>query len=63
MGLDVRIHNSYLKCTDTVIHKFARVLGTMDDEDQGVKFARIFRGLLSLLHPQDIYLSYAGAIS
>lgn len=50
VGLDVRIHNSYLKFIDTVIHKFAHVLETMDDEDHGVEFAGIFRGLLSLLH-------------
>lgn len=45
---------------DNVIIKFALVLETTEDEDHGVKFVRIFRGLLSLLHSQEIDLSYAG---
>lgn len=45
---------------DNVIIKFAHVLETTDDEDDGVKFVGIFRGLLSLLYSQEIDLSYAG---
>lgn len=50
MGLRLKNYNSYLEFTDTVIHEFVHVLETMDDEDHGVEFAGIFRGLLSLLH-------------
>lgn len=32
----------------------------MNDEDHRVLFAGIFRGLLSLVHSQEIDLSYAG---
>lgn len=58
--LSLKNHNSYLEFTDTVIHEFTHVLETMNDEDHGVEFAGIFRGLLSLVHSQGIDLSYAG---
>lgn len=35
VGLNLKNHDSYLEFIDTVIHKFANVLETMDDEDQG----------------------------
>lgn len=58
--LSLKSHNSYLDFIDTVIHEFAHVLETMDDEDHGVEFVGLFRALISLLHSQDIDLSYAG---
>lgn len=45
---------------NNVIIKFALVLETTDDEDHGVKFVGIFRGLVSPLRSQHIDLPYAG---
>lgn len=60
VGLNLKNHDSYLEFTDTVIHEFTHVLETMNDDDHGVEFAGIFRGLLSLVHSQEIDMSYAG---
>lgn len=50
MGLNLKNYDLYLEFIDIVIYEFIYVLEIMNDEDYGVEFVGIFRGLLSFVY-------------